>query len=247
MNPIKLLYRQGDAFRATRRFCVNAWPGNLVILALTAVAIPANGSETDRLDTLTVPMQTSRSTVPTTAKQPVDISALQRAESVYKQAAYDEALSRFSVIAAMHDHPFAWLRIGNIWHRRGQIAMAIDAYTRASESSKRSGGSQGVLSRAQKNLAMLGLSLASDAIHVVSTVSADHHTTRVAANVQWRNEMRKRMASVGAALSPNTRIGQNGIEQNHTGEVRRVAQSTARRDDRLLDQHGKARDNGQGS
>lgn len=121
---------------------------------------------------------------------------LRDAETAYHNARYDAAMAGFAMVAAMQNEPFAWLRIGNIWHRRGQSAMAMDAYTRAVQTGGASDLTMGIAQRASKNLVLLGLSLAE-----LSAQRLDGRKTPG----QWEREIQRRLARLESSIA--TRAG----------------------------------------
>lgn len=126
-------------------------------------------------------------------RQPgLEAQPLELAEAAYRARRYDEALDRFGLLAAGSDHPFAWLRIGNIWHRRGQVAMAMDAYGRARDSAAALGHVRGLRERAIMNIGLLSLEQARRALVAVGPVSG--------ADPRWQREMQLRLAELGDAL-----------------------------------------------
>ncbi|MEZ5652438.1 MAG: hypothetical protein R3E87_18015 [Burkholderiaceae bacterium] len=117
----------------------------------------------------------------------VDMSPLERAEAAYRARRYEVALEQFGLVAATDDHPLAWLRIGNIWHRQGQVAMAMDAYGRARDAAARVGQKRGLRERAIMNIALLSLDQAQRAL--------DAAGDRVGApdNRRWHAEVELRL------------------------------------------------------
>lgn len=140
-------------------------------------------------------------------------NAMQGAELNYRARRYDVALEQFGVIAAMQDHPFAWLRIGNIWHRRGEVGQAFDAYTRARDAASTSQRLSGLRDRATMNLALLGLDQAQIAVE-------EMHTARAAApSQQWQQEVAARLDELRTGLPASQSVPLVGAESRAPGLV----------------------------
>lgn len=110
-------------------------------------------------------------------------SPLELGEAAYRARRYDAAMEQFGVAAAAHDHPFAWLRIGNIWHRRGQVALAMHAYGRARDAAAALGQQRGVRERAVMNIALLSLDQARQALDALGQSAGSDAERR------WRTEV----------------------------------------------------------
>ncbi len=128
------------------------------------------------------------------APSPAEPKLLSQAESNYQAGRYVHAIEQFGMVAAMNNHPLAWLRIGNVWHRRGNAAMALDAYRRASELSATSEQHRKLWSRAMMNMTLLGIDQARQA--VVALGPAQKET----ASAQWASEIRTRIQELQRAL-----------------------------------------------
>jgi len=121
-------------------------------------------------------------------------TTLQQAEFNYRARRLSAAMEQFGMLAAMHDHPFAWLRIGNICHRRGDASGALDAYQRAARAASRSAEFDDLGQRAIMNQALLGLDqtqLALEALGLRAAVQADKG---------WMGEMQLRLEELSAAM-----------------------------------------------
>lgn len=76
---------------------------------------------------------------------PIDQATIDRllgeAESAYRAGRWGQALESFKAVTAFDaDNPQAWLRIGNLNHRRGQLLAAASAYRRAATNAAARGG-----------------------------------------------------------------------------------------------------------
>lgn len=127
------------------------------------------------------------------ARSPDD-PTLEKAEINYRARRLTAAMEQFGMIAALDDHPFAWLRVGNILHRRGDVAGALDAYQRAHRAAARSSRYAALGARAMMNQALLGLDQAQLALDTLSGKPARQATD------PWLNEVRTRLEELSAAL-----------------------------------------------
>lgn len=83
------------------------------------------------------------------------------AEQFYRTARFDEALSAFRAIVAQHpDNAHAWLRIGNVLHRKRDWFDALSAYRKAA----RPQAEASIREKAVYNIALLNLELARQAM-----------------------------------------------------------------------------------
>ena len=123
----------------------------------------------------------------------LDQAPLEHAESLYKARRYDEAMSAFGVLAATEDHPFAWLRIGNIWHRRGDVPMALDAYVRAQSRGQQTSSDERLAVRATMNIVLLALDQAQIALEALGKNPG-------APSDPWAREIVLRMEELRAVL-----------------------------------------------
>lgn len=121
-------------------------------------------------------------------------ATLQTAEFNYRARRLSAAMEQFGMIAAMQDHPFAWLRVGNICHRRGDASGALDAYQRAAKAASRSPEYVELGHRAIMNQALLGLDQAQLALE-----SLGMKASGVADN-QWVDEIQLRLEELAAAI-----------------------------------------------
>lgn len=86
---------------------------------------------------------------------------LAEAESLYREARYDEAQRAFSAIVATDPaHAHAWLRIGNLMHRKRNWFDALSAYRKAA----RPQADLAIREKAVYNIALLNLELARHAL-----------------------------------------------------------------------------------
>ncbi len=129
------------------------------------------------------------------ARSPDD-PTLQRAEINYRARRLTAAMEQFGMIAALNDHPFAWLRVGNILHRRGDVVGALDAYRRAHQAAGRERRYAPLGARAMMNQALLGLDQAQAALDALTGAPARQATS------PWIAEVRTRLDELSAAL-PN--------------------------------------------
>lgn len=171
-------------------------------IMILVVAIPAVGKASERGNELnsyadqTIVMQMPLSNNIARLSRPPDSALLKQAEQDYQAGRFAQAIERFGIVAAMNNHPFSWLRIGNIWHRRGQVAMAIDAYARARTSAAISPKHQGLWRRAMINMTLLGLDQAKQSIHAIGP---DRQSQ---IGVSWAKEIRLRLSEIQQALPP---------------------------------------------
>src|SRR5690606_2477823 len=93
---------------------------------------------------------------------PAEVSArLSEAEGLYREARYDEAQRAFSaIVAADPGHAHAWLRIGNLMHRKRNWFDALSAYRKAA----RPQADLAIREKAVYNIALLNLELARHAL-----------------------------------------------------------------------------------
>lgn len=155
---------------------------NLIVPAYANAQVEAEAhSQIDNHLLKTEPISTSEAT-------------LQTAEFNYRARRLSAAMEQFGMIAAMQDHPFAWLRVGNICHRRGDASGALDAYQRAAKSASRSSEYAELGHRAIMNQALLGLDQAQLALESLGMKS-----TGVADNL-WVDEIQLRLEELSAAI-----------------------------------------------
>ncbi|MGH1357966.1 MAG: hypothetical protein ACRBC3_04315 [Burkholderiaceae bacterium] len=127
------------------------------------------------------------------AQSPAD-PTLEKAEINYRARRLTAAMEQFGMIAALHDHPFAWLRVGNILHRRGDVVGALDAYQRAQRAARQADRFAQLGARALMNLALLGLDQAQLALEAFGNVDAPRATS------PWVKEVQTRLSELTAAL-----------------------------------------------
>lgn len=92
---------------------------------------------------------------------PVQSARLAQAEILYRSSRFDEAMQAFKGIAdADPSHAHAWLRIGNILHRKREWFDALSAYRKAA----RPQADAAIREKAVYNIALLNLELARQAM-----------------------------------------------------------------------------------
>ncbi len=172
--------------RASRQSCaVGRW---LLVAGLLGVTIaPAHALEPDDEQQL----QVGQSLLAEYSEQ----ATLQKAEANYRARRLDAAMEQFGMIAAMDNHPFAWLRIGNICHRRGDVSGAFDAYQRARASASGAERFAELQARAVMNLALLGLDQAQVALEDLGLPD------RQRASGRWVDEVRLRLDELAGTLT----------------------------------------------
>ena len=112
---------------------------------------------------------------------PVDQATIARllaeAEDAYEGARWGQALEAFKAVTAFDPaNPQAWLRIGNLHHRRGHLLAAASAYRKAGS------GAQGEARlKALVNLASVNLELAGAALDEARALAGDGADTTGAA------------------------------------------------------------------
>lgn len=126
---------------------------------------------------------------------PAPVNAtLETAEFNYRARRLSAAMEQFGMVAAMEDHPFAWLRVGNICHRRGDASGALDAYKRAAKAAARSAEFAALGQRAVMNQALLGLDQAQSALETLGMKSPG------SGDAKWIDEMQLRLQELSAAI-----------------------------------------------
>ena len=170
------------------------------------------------------------------APSPTKPKLLNQAESNYQAGRYVHAIEQFGMVAAMNNHPFAWLRIGNIWHRRGNAAMALDAYRKASDLSATSEQHRKLWSRAMMNMTLLGIDQARQAVIALGPAQKEK------ASVQWASEIRLRVQELQRALpgSVPVNIDQAPLVTAKTKRVSVKTKSRAKRHTKRKKRRGKA-------
>ena len=119
---------------------------------------------------------------------------LEAAEFNYRARRLSAAMEQFGMVAAMEDHPFAWLRVGNICHRRGDASGALDAYQRAANAAAKSPEFAALGHRAVMNQALLGLDQAQSALETLGMNSPG------GGDAKWIEEMQLRLQELSAAI-----------------------------------------------
>ncbi|MGC1441904.1 MAG: hypothetical protein WA888_14960 [Burkholderiaceae bacterium] len=174
-----------------RRLRPGLWAAGIAVLG--ALSGPVSGSELNELVIDTVEMHAPQVRTLDAASQELNPAVLRLAEQDYQAGRFGPALDRFGIAAAMSNHPFAWLRVGNIWHRRGHVAMALDAYARARTTAAKSPGHLGLLKRANMNLALLGLDQAKRSLQTIGM-------QKNPADAAWFGEVGLRIAELQRVL-----------------------------------------------
>ncbi|GAA4406230.1 hypothetical protein GCM10023089_14550 [Quisquiliibacterium transsilvanicum] len=132
---------------------------------------------------------------------PVDPATIARllaeAEDAYEGARWGQALEAFKAVTAFDSaNPQAWLRIGNLHHRRGHLLAAASAYRKAGS------GAQGEARlKALVNLASVNLELAGAALDEARALAGDGADTTATA----REALGAELAGQADALERVTR------------------------------------------
>lgn len=132
---------------------------------------------------------------------PVDQATIARllaeAEDAYEAARWGQALEAFKAVTAFDPaNPQAWLRIGNLHHRRGHLLAAASAYRKAGS------GAQGEARiKALVNLASVNLELAGAALDEARSLVGDGADTTATA----REALGAELAGQADALDRFTR------------------------------------------
>ena len=109
-------------------------------------------------------------TEPSAERRPAIGDRLAEAEAHYRGGRFDEALPAFrGIVDADPDHAHAWLRIGNLLHRKRDWFDALSAYRRAA----RPQADPVIREKAVYNVALLNLELARQAIKRLDRIRAD--------------------------------------------------------------------------
>ena len=98
------------------------------------------------------------------------------------------------VVAADPENPRAWLRIGNLHHRRSQWLSAASAYRRAADRSEGVPDEAPLRLKALLNLASVNLELAADALAQAETspgAGPDTDALRREVREQWQSMSRR--------------------------------------------------------
>ncbi|MEZ5741309.1 MAG: tetratricopeptide repeat protein [Burkholderiaceae bacterium] len=127
-----------------------------------------------------------------------EMGPMARGEAAYRARNYDVAMDQFGLVAASSNHPFAWLRIGNIWHRRGNVPMALDAYNRARDAAAPNGQQAALFYRALMNISLLTLEQARQAVTEIGATAGGSGTAK------WLGEIRLRLTELSAAVPVGT-------------------------------------------
>jgi len=98
------------------------------------------------------------------------IERLAEAEALYRSSRFDDALPAFrSIVEADPAHAHAWLRIGNILHRRREWFDALSAYRKAA----RPQADPAIREKAVYNVALLNLELARQAMKRLERIRSE--------------------------------------------------------------------------
>lgn len=156
------------------------------------------------------------------------------AEEAYRTRRWDVALDNYRrVVALQPDHAGAWLRIGNLHHRRGQWLAAASAYRKAADRAARDGaaaepdgavagnpspaaGPRDIQAKALLNLASVNLELAEAALTqaaALSRASTDQAPAGEAIAEQARrlaDRLQGRLATPTGPSGPTVATGPSG-------------------------------------
>lgn len=105
-----------------------------VLVAFTLAGVPtarAGSAEpdlfVDEVDQMLGPLALKRPLAATTMTRLID-----EADGLYRSGRITEAIAGYRTVVRIDPiHPIAWLRLGNLHHRRGEALAAMDAYRRA--------------------------------------------------------------------------------------------------------------------
>ncbi|MGD9872450.1 MAG: hypothetical protein AB7S63_15555 [Thauera sp.] len=162
------------------------------------------------------------------AVRPVDQATLERllaeAEDAYEGARWGQALEAFKAVTAFDPgNPQAWLRIGNLHHRRGHLLAAASAYRKAGS------GAQGEARlKALVNLVSVNLELARAALDEARALAGDGADATTAA----RGALGAELARQADALE---RFSRARSWADRKGEEAVPPRSRALRTDRRID------------
>jgi hypothetical protein len=92
-------------------------------------------------------------------------------EAAYRVRRYDEALAAFQRVVSLDPaQTQAWLRLGNLHHRRGKWFEALSAYRRVAARSSGDGVDAAVRAKALYNLALINLELARQSLRQLERI-----------------------------------------------------------------------------
>lgn len=149
----------------------------------------------------------------TGAVAPVDrdtiVRLLGEAEAIYQEGRWSQAMEAFKAVTAFDaGNPFAWLRIGNLHHRRGQLLAAASAYRKAAGAAAASVLAAATTAREAGVAAGPGTSTAFRA----SRASAE---TVAAASAEPPETQQARIKALINLASVNTELAEAALEQAH--------------------------------
>ena len=163
------------------------------------------------------------------AASPVDGPTIERllaeAEDAYEGARWGQALEAFKAVTAFDPgNPQAWLRIGNLHHRRGHLLAAASAYRKAGS------GAQGEARlKALVNLASVNLELAGAALDEARALAGDGADATTSAREALGAELTGQADALERFSRARPWAGVKGPEAAHP---RSRARDTGRRIDR---------------
>lgn len=203
---------------------------------------PDRGSETRASASVDRTTASEPSAVP-----PADPEALHRmlveAEAAYAEGHWSSALEAFTAVSAVDPaNAFAWLRIGNLHHRQGQLQAAGDAYRRAGGNAAH-GATRAAESieirqtriKALINLASVEVELASAALDqaaalgLTAPVSAEQAATAGAVQEQIRSltdRIGRAPEAIGGAGGRGVGDPQGAVEPGHKPTPTPTAKAT---------------------
>lgn len=92
-------------------------------------------------------------------------------EAAYRARRYDEALAAFQRVVSIDSaQAQAWLRLGNLHHRRGKWFEALSAYRRVAARGSGDGVDTAVRAKAHYNLALINLELARQSLRILERI-----------------------------------------------------------------------------
>ena len=132
--------------------------GSIASGATAYEAATADGVTADSIRSDSFRQSAATESPPAAAGSP--LPSREDAESAYRDGRHKEAFAAWSkAAAAAPQDARAWLRVGNLWQRAGDLTRAAQAYRTAMD-----GQPEDARARAALNLALLGLGQASSAL-----------------------------------------------------------------------------------
>ncbi|MCL4183610.1 MAG: tetratricopeptide repeat protein [Burkholderiaceae bacterium] len=96
---------------------------------------------------------------------------LDEGETAYRARRHDEALAAFQRVVSLDPaQTQAWLRLGNLHHRRGKWFEALSAYRRVAARSSGDGVDASMRAKALYNLALINLELAQQSLRTLERI-----------------------------------------------------------------------------